>query len=306
MSGTAVLGEVAGRATTRVPAEIGGWRIVARLGAREGLFVAVRGGVRAALKVLDPRRAADPAVAARFRRGAALGARVRHPNVARTIDRGDADVGGASVPWCATLLVEGEDLETVVRDRGPMTDAECRRVGADVACALAAVHAAGIVHCDVKGSNLVRAAGGRVHLIDFGLAVAPDEGPAPESFSGTLLTAAPEQLVPGGRRLDARADLYALGIVLFELASGRPPFDARDVASIVRAHRSEAPPALRDVAPGASAGLESVVARLLEKDPERRFACAADVAVALVGAGPRCRGVVHAGARRGSPRRPRS
>jgi len=193
-------------------------------------------------------------------------ARVRHPNVAAVY--GVEVHGGRAGLW--TELIDGETLEARVRRAGPLPAEEIVTTGAELCRALAAVHAAGVVHGDIKTSNAMRERGGRVLLLDFGA------GP----LHGTPLAMAPELFA--GARPSVATDLYALGALLFRLATGRYPVSAETEAELLAAHRAGERLRLRDARPDLPAALSDAIERACSSDPASRSAGAAELENALL------------------------
>ncbi|WP_437978809.1 AAA family ATPase [Sorangium sp. So ce295] len=167
-------------------------------------------------------------------------------------------------------------LDGVLAERGRLPVEAGLRLGALLARVLEAVHAAGVTHKDIKPQNvLVDAAYTQVKLLDFGIASSlPLEATAasiPEGLEGTLAYMSPEQTGRTARALDARTDLYSLGVTLFEALSGRLPFTERDPLSLVHAHLAKEPPSLDEVAPDVPPGVAAIASRLLAKNPDRRY-----------------------------------
>ena len=235
-----------------------------------------------ALKVMRPRFARRPDARRRFLQEAAAMAAIKHDHIATIFEVGEAAVpDDETVPFLAMELLEGENLLDRLR-HGPLPPAVAARLGAQAAAGLAAAHARGLVHRDLKPGNLwleeppgwadeppparpSLAAAGRLKLLDFGLATATDEGGG--EVVGTPAYMAPEQV--RGDPLDARCDLFALGCVLYEMCAGRPPY-LRDRAELKSRTPNLTPPAPAP-APPALAGL---IARLLAPDPADRPASA--------------------------------
>jgi tetratricopeptide (TPR) repeat protein len=229
---------------------------------------------RVAVKVLAQGLLASPASAARFRREAGAAARLRHPNIVEVYGFGDAD----GEHFYAMQFVDGASLhECMAAWRTPE---RAVRLAAAVAEALAHAHAQGLVHRDVKPANVLVGNDGAVLLTDFG--VARDEAlptlTRDGGFVGTLDYAAPEQV--RGERVDARADVWALGVILFELLHGTRPFTAITQEATMRNILVAEPPSLRGQA-GITTDLAAVVDRALQKDPLRRYASAAAMAADL-------------------------
>lgn len=275
-----------------VPAQLGQYRLGPLLG-RGGMGAVYRAvharlGREVALKVVAPGRARG-AAPERFRREAAAHGPLDHPNVVRATDAGEA--GG--VAFLVMELVDGVDLGRLVRARGPLPVADACELGRQAAAGLQHLAAHGLVHRDVKPSNLMLARGGVLKVLDLGLADRPDAaepGPALTADGqvvGTFDYLAPEQADPG-RPVDRRADVYGLGCTLYFLLTGSPPYAAhptpRDKAL---AHAAGPVPRVREVRPEVPAGLAAVLDRMLAKDPEERFPDAAAAGTAL---GPFCAG----------------
>jgi Tol biopolymer transport system component len=207
-----------------------------------------------------------------LREGRAL-AHVRHPNVllVHGADVHDGRVG----MW--TELVDGATLEHLLAHFGPCTWREAALLGIDLCRALAAVHATGVVHCDVKGSNVMRERGGRVVLMDFGSAgiVRPGEDGEADSVEGTPLAMAPEVL--SGESATPSSDLYGLGVVLFRQITSRFPVEAGSLAELRERHAQSPAPSLRALRAEVPLAFAEVVDRALERDPGRRPASAIEM-----------------------------
>jgi serine/threonine-protein kinase len=224
---------------------------------------------------------------ARFVREARVLARLRHPNVVTVHDMGE----WRGEPWIAMELVEGGTLaERIAAGR---TSLEClsardtARLARDAALGLAHAHTLGIVHRDVKPANLMIERDGQLRVGDFGIgkATSADDSLGIDRMTGDGRTVgtpsymAPEQLRAG--QVDGRADLYALGVVMFECLTGRRPFEGVSVASVVARTLTEDPPDPRAVAADLPEGLAAIVRRLLAREPDQRFATGAELAEAL-------------------------
>jgi eukaryotic-like serine/threonine-protein kinase len=248
---------------------------------------------RVAIKVLNPEMLGNAEAVARFEREAAALGRIVHPNIAAARDVGRLQDGS-----CFLVLdyLEGEDLRALI-NRGPLPPARALHVARQIALGLDAVHAIGIVHRDLKPENvmLVRegAASDVVKVLDFGIAKVPaaheagrHPGRAPLTQAGVAYGTpeymAPEQALSGN--VDARADLYAVGVMLYEMLSGRRPFDAMDRAELTRLVTTTPPPPLAARVPGGLApAIEALVTRLLQKEAQSRFNGARDVVMAIDG-----------------------
>ena len=233
-----------------------------------------------ALKVLPPGLREHPESLERFKREARMLARLKHPGVASVFD---ADAEG-DFPFLVMEFVEGDNLEQVLRARGPLSVEEVIRVGVEVSEALEHVHAHHIIHRDVKAANIILGPEGRAVVTDFGIAFTAS---LPRLSRGTLGT--PEYMSPeqaDGRPMDGRSDLYSVGVVLFECLTGRVPFVRTDesltgLTALLRRILEEPPPSLRELRDDAPSWLAEVVGRCLAKDPNERFMRAADLAAAL-------------------------
>lgn len=231
-------------------------------------------GRQVAVKVLEV-AAADPAGTARFHREAQALAALEHPNVVTVHDFGT----DGTRAWLVMPRLPGPDLQTLLNTRGPLPVAQIAEVGRQTAAALAAAHAAGIVHRDVKPANLMLAADGGVVLLDLGIARLTD-GSAPLTGTGQLLGTVP-YLAPeaiSGHPPQPPADMYALGGVLFALLTGRPPFDGDGAAGLAQ-HLHAPPPAPVGLRPDTPSGLDQLVLALLAKDPAARPTAAQAVTV---------------------------
>jgi serine/threonine protein kinase len=230
-----------------------------------------------ALKVIAAEQSDDPTYRERFRTEVLTAAVVEHPHVVPVYDAGEV----AGRQFLAMRLIVGSDLRCLLRWEGRLSAGRAIRIVGQLADALTAAHSLGIVHRDVKPSNVLMTrttAGDHAYLADFGVARRRARGTGgTESLrcAGTLGYIAPEVLQ--GATADARSDIYSLGCLLFALLTGRTPFKGRDDAATIRAHICE--PAPRLGLPGPiGARLDRVIGRALAKAPEERFARAIDLA----------------------------
>ncbi len=234
-------------------------------------------GERVAIKVL---REPDPQAHARFAREAEALSLVTHPGVVRYVGHGRTESGE---PYLIMQWIDGEDLAKCLQ-RGPLGVGAALKLCRALAGALATVHAAGVIHRDVKPHNVLLIDGdpARPVLVDFGVArpMTVSAMTATGAVIGTPQYMAPEQ-IQGGQAIDRRADLFALGTLLFECISGRPAFVAEHVMGLLAKILVERPPALAEFGVAASPALEQLVAALLEKQPSDRPASASDVAARL-------------------------
>lgn len=264
--------------------EFGGYRIERLIGAggfctvylAEDLRPALRRKV--ALKVLNRQLSADPKNRERFQRESLLAVELdEHPNIVGVLDAGEHD----GQLFIAQRFIEGHDLGKEVETGGPLDPERAVKIITEVADALDTAHRAGLVHRDVKPRNiLIRDRDDRAFLADFGLTkrtAASDSLTGADEFLGTFAYAAPEQL--GGEAVDGRADIYALGCVLFESLTGMPPFSG-DIHSMITAHLTKAPPRLSEARVDLPPAIDAVVDKAMAKDPADRYQTADEFAVA--------------------------
>ena len=231
-----------------------------------------------AVKVLRPELASDRRFLARFRREARTAARLGHSGIVAVHDIAEVD-GRAFI---VMELVPGATLGDLVRRSGALDPATAARLVADAADALAHAHDRGVVHRDVSPGNVMVTPAGDVKILDFGIARAVRGSGASRSGSdalGTLAYVAPEQTVADGG--DQRVDVYALGAVLYELLTGRPPFEGGSTREVAELVRREVPASVGSIRPGIPEALDRVVARCLAKDPSTRYPTADRLATAL-------------------------
>ncbi len=237
-------------------------------------------GTRVALKVVHPHLLETEGFFKRFLREAEIGQAVAHSNVVRTFDCDAA--GGAH--FLAMEYVEGQTLRELLVELERVPEELCRHVGIEIAKGLAAIHAAGVIHRDMKPENVLITDDHVVKVMDLGVARLADEAvrlSQTGAFVGSLQYAAPESFRGGGADVDGRVDLHALGVLLYELACGLNPYLAEDVPQTIRKVLHEEPRRLGDVNPQLSAFFEEVVHCLLAKDRDERFASADELATVL-------------------------
>ena len=246
-----------------------------------------------AVKLLPEARLADPERRARFVQEAKAASALNHPNIVTIHDFAEQD--GQSL--IVMELVEGKSLDELIPRKGMRLN-EVLRIAAQVADALSAAHAIGIVHRDLKPGNIMVDVHGRVKVLDFGLAKlsAPSTPPAAEeptrtfamdqphteegAIVGSVPYMSPEQAE--GRPLDARSDIFSFGVVMYEMLSGRKPFQGATRVATLSAILKESPKPLSELAPEIPRELERLVDRCLRKDPERRWQSMRDLRVALL------------------------
>jgi serine/threonine protein kinase len=219
-----------------------------------------------AVKVLPAEAVDDPTVVTRFEREALAAAALSHPNIVSVYDTGRDE----TTRFIVMERVDGENLATVIARRGPLPVEEAVAIASQVASALGAAHAAGVVHRDVKPANLMLTAAGTVKVLDFGIARAAGSADLTRTahILGSAAYMAPE--VATGERAGAPADVYALGCVLYELLGGRPPFEADHPAAILHQHATRPPQSLRELRSDIPPALAALVAEMLAKDPRER------------------------------------
>jgi hypothetical protein len=233
-------------------------------------------GREVAVKLLGEALACDRLAALRLRREARAAGRLVHPGIARVLDLGED--GGR--PYLVMELLHGESLAARLARAGPLAPAEAVRVVAAAADAVAAAHRAGIVHRDVKPGNVFVTSGGDVKLLDFGIAsAAGDTAVTGGVLLGTAAYLAPERVL--GHDATPAADVYALGVLLYELLAGRPPFAGDTDTALAMAHVHAHPAPLRSVAPQVPPALAAACEHALAKDPAARPPAAAALAALL-------------------------
>ena len=257
---------------------VAGYRIEERIG-RGGMGLVYRAEHinlrrRAAIKIIAPELAEASGFRERFNREARIAAALQHPNIVTVYDAGEED----GLLYLAMQYIEGSDLSTVLRTQGRLRPYRALDVCRQIAAALDAAHSQGLIHRDVKPANVL-IEGRTAFLTDFGL-TKRIEGTQTQltkagDVVGTIHYVAPEQIEGG--RVDERTDIYSLGCLVYHCLSGELPF-ARDTdIAVIYAHLSEEPPRLTSVRPELPGGMDAVIAKALEKAPERRFQTCADM-----------------------------
>jgi serine/threonine protein kinase len=241
-----------------------------------------------AIKVLPDYWSRDPERLRRFELEAQAAAALNHPNIVSIFHVGQYD----GSPYIVTELLQGETLRDRMR-RGPLRTAEVLDWGMEIARGLSAAHAAGIVHRDLKPENIFVIKDGRVKILDFGLAklnlnqaaskdadtVTLQQQTSPGQVLGTVAYMSPEQV--RGDTVDTRTDIFSLGLVLYEMVTGRRAFQKPTSVETMTAILNEDPPAVSQVGSSISPGLQKIVNRCLAKSPDQRFQHASDLAFAL-------------------------
>jgi serine/threonine-protein kinase len=294
-----------------VPRRLGGFELIEKIG-RGGMgsvFKAHQVDLdrTVAVKVLSPRLARNDEFVEQFLREARSAGRLNHPNIVAAIDVGESD----GVYYFAMEYVDGETLAQELKRQGPLPEERAIAIAVEVAKALDAAHQRGLIHRDIKPDNIMLARDGRVRVTDFGLArmVDPDGRPTTDSsrFIGTPAYMAPEQ-VKGQPDVDCRADIFSLGVTLFQMLTGERPFTGPNTVSLAAAVITEPLPSIRQRRPDVSLAICRVVEKMTAKDPAERYATPADVIAALqqAASAPKLRGRAPAAQRRPAPRRRKS
>jgi serine/threonine protein kinase/CheY-like chemotaxis protein len=261
----------------RLGTVIAGYRIEERIG-RGGMGVVYRAQHlnlqrRAAIKIIAPDLAESEGFRERFTREARIAAALQHPNIVTVYDAGEVD----GMLYLAMQFIQGEDLAAILRRDGRLRPYRAIDVCRQVASALDAAHAMGLIHRDVKPANVL-IEGRNAFLTDFGLtkqAGTNAQLTRAGDMVGTIHYVAPEQIE--GRRVSARSDVYALGCLLYHSLSGQVPFAHETDVAVIYAHLSEQPPKLSELRPELPEGLDAVMAKALDKRPDRRFPSCGDM-----------------------------
>ena len=225
-----------------------------------------------ALKLIRPELAANPSILARFKQELLLSREVTHRNVIRIYDLGDAD----GVKFITMEFVEGQDLRSLIQEKKKFPPEEAVELMQQVCRALEAAHTLGIIHRDLKPQNIMRDQTGRILVMDFGLArmVEGDGMTQTGALVGTMEYMSPEQAL--GKDLDQRSDLYSMGLILYELLTGKMPFKAESaVASLIKRNQEQATP-VSDHDQTIPRALSNIVAKCLERDPALRYQTAGE------------------------------
>ncbi|MFJ8557151.1 protein kinase [Streptomyces microflavus] len=234
-----------------------------------------------AIKTLHTELGREQSFRERFRREAQAVAKLQHTNIVSVFDTGEDELGGALMPYIVMEYVEGQPLGSVlaadIQQYGAMPADKALKVTADVLAALETSHEMGLVHRDIKPGNVMMTKRGIVKVMDFGIARAMQSGVTSMTQTG-MVVGTPQYLSPEqalGRGVDARSDLYSVGIMLFQLLTGRIPFDADSPLAIAYAHVQEEPVAPSSINRSVTPAMDALVARALKKNPNERFPSAA-------------------------------
>jgi tRNA A-37 threonylcarbamoyl transferase component Bud32 len=264
--------------TQVIPKKLGPYTILEHIG--EGGMATVfrcedEFGDRFALKIPSHQVFTDESFRRRFVREMKVSAALHHPNIVRIFGFSEGEDG--SIPWIAMELVEGGSLKDHIKQKGMFTPAEALDIIIPVAEGLALAHSKGIVHRDLKPANIMLDERGTPKIMDFGMARGADFTTltVTDMVLGTPAYMAPEQT--NSKMADARADLYALGVILFEMITGSLPFSGTESHQILLQKQVARAPLPSKVRSGLPPGIDAVVAKLLEKNPRKRFVSAVDL-----------------------------
>ena len=296
----------ASKAATTVPRELGSFELLEKIG--QGSTATVFKGRQTgldrlvAVKVLAPRLAEDAAYLARFRREARAAARLTHPNIVAAIDVGEAE----GFHYVATEFIEGETLTQVLAREGRLSEARALAIAIEVAGALDHACAKGVLHRDIRPDSILITRDGQVRVADFGFAKAigadAPRGSDADRFLGNPAYLAPEEL-RADPDVDCRADIYSLGITLYQMLTGGVPFHGVTPMAVAAAAVSEPVPSVRTLVPDVRIATARVVERMVAKDRSARFATPGELHAALKSAAgsPRASGKAARAARAARP-----
>ena len=233
-----------------------------------------------AIKFLPTSLSQDAGALARFHSEVRIARQVSHPNVCRVFDIGDAD----GVPFLTMEYVDGEDLASLVRRIGRLSPDKAVEIARQACAGLAAAHERGVIHRDLKPANLMLDGSGKIRITDFGLASLAASLEGADARAGTPAYMAPEQLE--GREVTPKSDLYSLGLVLYEILTGKRVYDAVTLPELMKQREKTTPTSPSTLVRDLDPLVERVILRCLEHDPSRRPASALQVAAALPGGDP--------------------
>ena len=230
-----------------------------------------------AVKILRDSYAADPQFLARFKREAEQAASLNHPNIVRVFDVGDE----GDVHYIVMEYVEGSSLKDIIVAEAPLPISRALEFGAQIADGIGYAHSTGLIHRDIKPQNILIDTSGRVKVTDFGIAKSANASTLTEAgiTLGTVHYFSPEQAK--GLPVMPQSDIYSIGVVLYEMLTGRIPFDSDNPVALALKHIEEMPPPLRRYNPSIPPVVEQIVLKALSKDPNQRFSTAAQLSKAL-------------------------
>jgi serine/threonine-protein kinase len=267
--------------------KIGRFKIIEELG-RGGMAVVYKAydpniNRPLAIKVLLEERCANKEYRSRFLAEAKAAGLLSHPNIVTIFDIGEVN----DRPYIAMELLEGEPLDEYMKSTPNRSLRDDLGIGIQLAKALHYAHSKGVIHRDIKPSNIIRVKGSNnVKITDFGIARVEDPDMTRQTQMGEVLGTpqymSPEQAL--GRKVDARSDLYSVGVVLYQLLTGKKPFEGGTIATLLLQITTTEPPPIDAVVPGIPKSVKLIVERLLRKDPEKRFQNGKDLVIALIDA----------------------
>ncbi len=237
-----------------------------------------------ALKFLPAAIALDGAMLARFHNEVRIARQVAHPNVCHVYDIGETQTDGRGLHFLSMEFIDGEDLASLLRRIGRLPGDKALELARQICAGVAAAHDKGVLHRDLKPANVMIDGRGKARITDFGLAVVSEELRGEEVLTGTPAYMAPEQLT--GKEATQRSDIYALGLVLYELFTGKQVFEAKSIPELMALHEKSAPTTPSSHVKEIDPLVERVILRCLDKDPQQRPASAIQVAAALPGGDP--------------------
>src|SRR5215831_6009805 len=237
----------------------------------------LRLGQQVALKFLPPLLSRDPSRLAQFHNEVRTARQVSHPNVCRVYDIGEID----GQLFITMEYVDGEDLAGLLRRIGRLPEDKGLDIARQICAGLAAAHERGVLHRDLKPANIMLDGAGKVRIMDFSLAAVGD---VTDIRAGTPAYMAPEQL--GGQEVTVKSDIYALGLVLYEIFTGRRAFDAKNLGDLIEQHRTGAITAPAALVKSLDSAIDAAILRCLDPNPARRPSSAIAVSAALPGGDP--------------------
>lgn len=251
--------------------QIGAYKIERKIGegATADVYLANKSDRLFAIKLMKLFPAEEASAAAlRFRKESAALARLNHPNLVKVFELGEFE----NRPFVAMEYIEGVSLAELLA-QGPLAQEKVVLIGQQIAGALTEVHRKSLLHQDIKSENILIEKNGQARLIDFGF-VETDQNSSDEKVIGTLLYSPPERVQGDGRTLDARSDLYSLGVALYQSLTGRLPFTAESAAALAEQILSTAPKSPLELQPAVSPSLSMIIYKLISKDPNDRYSSA--------------------------------